>query len=516
MTPQKSVLSIFSKFLSSVIPKSQVNIFYMLFNGIDNVQQHLERLLQAQKKERNFLTATETTSLISLSSQNGFVPKLLIPAQGQISLQINPKLFSRVGYPLYLAPNSVFIDTLTNLRYYFNSEKALKIENGTYILNLVEGFTETISVVSDNVNKDSIFLVKLKSSNISNDSFSVSVSGEKFTFVESFFDNEGMFGNKQFLFKHSNSNSEPISLYVKGVNFNDIVVISYKLCNGELGNMLTPKLSTEAITDSNGNFIDVSEDEITLRLVNGFNLGSNGTTINALKSAIGFNHAVNLLFDSVSYTNFLNKFSLILQQKITHPIIDGVATKAINNIYCGNKHYINTESGTNQIQIQYNNVVSLKTFNLTEEQKQTLSTLISEKEYAISSHNLKDLETNKYAIQILFDDQEELEKYSDLLENLIYKEFSIFLYDNFHTINFEILTNNFVDKYKCKQFGYTLFDESVEQEKLRTKSQKTTDKLITAKDKLPILKGDFMISDNNFSEMALFFNINIATKNILQ
>lgn len=515
MATQKSVLSIFSKYLSSVIPKSQLNIFYMLFNGIDNIQQHLERLIQTQKKERNFLTATENSSLRSLASQNGFVPQLLIPSQGQISIQINPKLFARVGYPLYITPNSVFLDKVTNLRYYFDSDKVLKIENGTYLLNLVEGFVETISIKSDNPNEDSIFVIKLKSQNISDGSLKVSVGGVPFTFVDSFFDNDGLYDNKQFLFKHSNVVNEPIALYVKGVKFNDVVDVTYKLSNGELGNTQSPNFTTDAITDSHGNFIDVSADEISIKLVNGFNLGSNGTTKNALKSAIGFNHSVQLLFDSTSYTNYLNKFSLILQQKIVHPIIDGVATKSINNIYCGNKQYINTEGNTQQIKTQYNNIVTLKTFNLSVDQKINLSKLISEKEYALSSHNLKDMETNNYAVQILFENQEELEKYSELLEMKIYNEFSIFLYDNYHEINFDKLINNFVEENKCKQFSYTLFDESVEREKIKTKSQQTTNTILTAKDKLPILKGNFMISDNNFEGIELFFNVNIVSKQSL-
>ena len=98
----QSITKIFQTYISSKIPKKQTNIFFMLFNGVDAVFAQIEIILKIFKKERNILTANSIVSLRNLAAYNGFEPKLKTPSSGIISININPKLFNRVGYPLYL------------------------------------------------------------------------------------------------------------------------------------------------------------------------------------------------------------------------------------------------------------------------------------------------------------------------------------------------------------------------------------------------------------------------------
>lgn len=182
----KSVSEIFATFIPRNLPRKITNVLFMLFNGVDAVTKQLEYSLQQQLKERNFLTASNISSLRSLSTQNGFEPVLPIPSNGVISLKIDPKLFSRVGYPLYLIPNAVFTDRLTNLKYYYDVNTTLKIENDTVFVPLVEGISETKSFISSNPNPLSIDKIKLTAQNISNNSIKVTVNGENYTEVKSF------------------------------------------------------------------------------------------------------------------------------------------------------------------------------------------------------------------------------------------------------------------------------------------------------------------------------------------
>lgn len=509
----KSVSEIFATFIPRNLPRKITNVLFMLFNGVDAVTKQLEYSLQQQLKERNFLTATNISSLRSLSSQNGFEPVLPIPSNGVISLKIDPKLFSRVGYPLYLIPNAVFTDRLTNLKYYYDVNTTLKIENDVVFVPLVEGISETKSFISSNPNKLSIDKIKLTAQNISNNSIKVTVNGEIYTEVKSFFDNEGLFNDMQFVVKYSNSSKNPIIIYLKNIKFNDVVNVTYKLSNGEIGNINGDvSFTTENIINSSGDVIDIAEDEITISIISGFNLGSNGTTANALRSAIGFNHSTQLLFDSTSYTNFLNKFSTILQQKIVHPVVDGLISKGINNIYIGKKQFVNNVGGIEMTKSQYKNIVDLQTYKLTADDKSNFSALLEQQEFALSSHNLVDLETNKFAIQVLFNDKKQLDKFGKLLEQSIYDEFSKFLYDNMYSINFEIFMNNFMNDNKTGSFSYTLFSEEIELLKITTKQNSLTPSLINASNKLPLLRGNFDISDDNYNPTPLFFDVNIVSK----
>jgi hypothetical protein len=509
----KTVSEIFANYIPKNLPRKITNILFMLFNGADTVFTQLEYSLKQQLKERNFLTATNISSLRSLSAMNGFEPVLPIPSKGIISIKISPKLFARVGYPLYLIPNAIFLNKSSNLKYYYDVNNTLKIENDEVFVTLVEGISESKTFISENTNPLSIDIIKLTAQNIANNSIKVNINGVDFVEVKSFFDNEGLFDNNQFLVKFSNSSKNPLILYIKNVKFNDVVLVTYRLTNGEIGNIIdNSKFSTENIIDSSGNVIDIAEDEITISVLSGFNLGSNGTTPNALRSAIGFNHSTQLLFDSTSYTNYVNKFSTILQQKITHPIVDGLISKGINNIFVGNKQYINSFAGLDLVKTQYKNIIDLQTYKLSFDDKNNFSMLISENEFALSSHNIHDLETNKFAIQIMFENKQQLDKFGKILEQKIYNEFSKFLYDNMYILNLELFINNFIADNKCESFSYTLFNEEIEKIKLTTKQNSLTPNVIDSKIKLPILRGNFSISDDNYNNTPLFFDVNIVSK----
>ena len=76
------------------------------------------------------------------------------------------------------------------------------------------------------------------------------------------------------------------------------------MTSGEYGNIESKfNFETQSIINSQGNLIDIADDEITIYNNSGFNFGSNGTDVNALRAAIGFNHGVNLLFDKIDVQN---------------------------------------------------------------------------------------------------------------------------------------------------------------------------------------------------------------------
>lgn len=458
------ISTILKQFISERIPNKATNIFFQMFNGIEAMFTNLEYRLDIFKRENNILTAQNLSSLRSLAAQNGVEPTLRIPAKGILLVKISPKLFTRVGYPLFIKPYSVFTNKLTQVNYTYVSDKTIRIDSGStsVYVPVIEGTLKQIQVQGST---DFIQRIYLNDSKIADKSIIIESNGKEFTEVKSFYNNYGLNNNRQFIIKWSTNPQYPIIVYIKGHELNQTINITYRLTNGELGNISkTQKFETESIVDTYGSYVVPNTNEISIVNISGFNMGSNGTDENSLRSAIGFNHSQEVLFDNISYRNFLSKFSTICLQDIK---IDNLR-KQINNIYVWKKICFDTETNQNII-IEYKKVIKtlLKDGFLSDIDKQNISEIISENEYCLSSHNLYGPKTNHYAIQIMFDNIDDMELHKHQIEELIYFEFSKFLYIRNHSINLESLINKYREQNNIKLW-YILFDKRIEQEKIKS------------------------------------------------
>lgn len=494
----KSVSIIFKKYISTLIPKVQTNIIFTIFNGIDELFSYIEFKINSYKREGNFLTAQNVSSLRNLAAKNGFEPKLKVPSRGFVKLQFNQKLFQRVGFPIYLPGYSIFLNKINGLEYYYESDKMLRIDKNEILIPIVEGIIRTrqfVATVND-VNKIERFYID--SNAIAENSIKLTVNNIEYKKVKSFMDNDGINNNRLFMIKYSNDSINPIILYIKGVKQNDIVNVTYRDCSGEYGNLNFKSLfETQEFLDNKNNPISISDDEISIYNVSGFNFGSDGSDVNSLRSAIGFNHGVNLLFDEKSYEDFINKYSNILLQKIKL----SKEYKAIKFIYISKKVYLNPEFS---IDVEYKNTINFKHYLLTQQELQDFSVILDQSEYALSSHNLYNSETIKYALQIKFDiksvEYAYINNHKLNITKLLYFEFSKFLYNKYHQINLESLLNNYMIENDIK-LEYTMFSEDGN----IIYGENTT---IKHTDKLPILKGDFNINGENNTLIKLFNDIN--------
>lgn len=498
-----TVSKIFKQYISSRIPKSQTNVFWMMFNGIDAIFSHIETHIRINKRERNILTAQSVASLRSHAANNGFEPTLKVPSSGIVSILINPKLFARVGYPLYLPPYAVLKNNTNGINYYFDSNNVLKIDNNTIMIPVIEGELYTKTEISTGNYIERIYI---DTDSISDNSMVISVGTNNFVKVNSFSDNENLNNNRQFIVKFSNKPDSPIVIYIKGTNKDDVINITYRLTFGEAGNInYNANFTTESLINSSGESIELSEDEIEIKNVSGFTLGSNGSDVNTLRSAIGFNHGTQLLFDSLSYNEFLGKFSTLLVQNI----ILGSDNKSINNIYLTKKQYVNE---TNLILIdQYIDIIDFKRYLLSDNEITELNKTLNYNEFALVSHNLFQSKVNKFGLQLLFENETELNIHKDNVSLIIYLGFAKFLYDKYHQLNIELLLSDYMESNNIK-FEYTLFNQAIETQKLTNKEKFNTEYIIKHTDTLPILRGDFSICDIDYQPVNLFSDINIVSK----
>ena len=520
------VSTILRQYISERLPKFATNIWYQIFNAIEGAFNHLEYRLDIFKRERNILTAQHLSSLRNLAAQNGYEPVLKNAASGILLVKISPKLYNRYGYPLFIKPYSVFVNKASRIEYTYIYERKIRMDASTYYIPVVEG---RITNQTEIATGEYIQRVYLSSDYIAEGSISVDVGGIKFEEVKSFYNNEGFNDNKQFMVKFSSDSQNPIILYIKGLKINDTINITYRLTNGEIGNINSQQeFETDDITDIYGSLVSPQDDEIKIINVAGFNFGSNGTDENALRTAIGYNHNINLLFDNISYRNFLSKFSTILIQDIKI----NKELKQINNIYLWRK---NTIIENDNPKYKYQEIVDYKKYLLSDNEKSEINSILEEYEYCLSSHNLYNPQTNNYALQIMFDSVQDLNNYKPLLEVIIYREFGKFFYIRNHSINLEVLFDNFRNEYNCN-FEYILFNQLIEAKKIQQKTDIDTsyiiyhtvngDKDYNLKSEnnnknyiqnnegpyLPILKGNFDICDSNYNPYKLFFDINFVVR----
>ena len=491
-----NIRKIFSDFLSRNVPKKVTNNLWSLFNGTEAGMLHIEHKVDMMMRERNILTAQHKSSLRSLAAENGFEPTLKIPAQGLLKLDINQSLYNKSGHPLFIPPFAIFTCKANGLKYYYNSDKVLRLVSNTYQIPVVEGSAQRQTVLGTG---ESIQRIYLSNPNISDNSVSIVVENEIFTEVKSFFDNEFLNDNKQFLVKFSNNPQTPIIIYIKGVKTNQNIEITYRETFGILGNLdTTETFETEDIINSQGIQVDLLKDDITITNVYGFTLGSEGTDVNAFKAAIGYNHGNILLFDNISYINFLSRFSTLVIQQI-------YVEDPNRNINCirVTKKQILSELTSEQILFEYKNVIDNYTYILSPSDKRELSEILNKHEFALSSHVILDPLIIKYAFQIKFDTIYERDYHSQKLAKIIYSQFARFLYDKNHTIDIDFILNQYQYVNSIK-FEYHIFT-----------SQQTTDTIIRHITHLPILKGDFQIESVTGELITLFNDINFVIKDIL-
>jgi hypothetical protein len=449
------------------------------------------------------LTATSLHSLRNLAAQNGFEPCLIIPAKGTLIVNISAKLFNRSGYPLFIKPYSIFKCKATKVDYIYNGRKTIKIETESTLVPVVQGKIDTMTV---DATGEIIQRIYIKESMVAENSILVKAitpdGVEDLHEVYSFFDNEGLYDNKQFLIKYSSDIQFPLMVYVKGLNYGDSIEITYFTSVGEDGNMATKLLfETDDIVDNYGVAIDGNDDEIEIFNTSGFMFGSNGTDENALRAAIGFNHGAHLLFDITSYQQFLYRFSTILLQKIETSTVH----KSIINLYIAKKCDLNVASDAtfSTLREAYRRIVSNNVYMLSDVETASIDDIINEYEYGLTSHNIFEPTVNRYAIQILFNTSEDYDKHAGAVGSLLYKLFTPFFYNNAYILNLDDKMTDYMDE-NSVTFDYHIFSEELERYKIKVMTGEVTSSdsiddsnytKITSKVHLPILDGQFEVID---------------------
>ncbi len=495
-----------TKLIGNLIPNKQTNILRIIVNGFDAAIDSLINMINSFIVDRNILTTENVKALRGLVAENGFEPSLFVPAKGIVNLSIKASYFNDNGNDIFLPPYAKFKCRDNGLNYFYDSNKPLKLQL-TQNIPLTEGLliTENIDInLFNNFDKrinNEVVKFYINHDNIAEKSISVIVDGVHYKETKSFINK---FNGNYFIVKYSDSVDYPIVVYIANgsnkIKTSSTIVCNYRVCNGINGLLdVGAEFDCDGVVGVNGIMVAGNDDIITISKY-GFSFGGNGTSVDTMKSQIGYNHNNGLLFDLHSYREFIWKYSNILLHHIELHKND----KAINDIYISKKLFIDN---IKQYRIAINNLK----YKLTDAEMEEFSNIININEYCLSTHNLFNSPVNKYAFQIKFKTIDDLNKYRSELEKIIYDKFMLFLRTRNLTVNFNKLFYDFMQKYDII-FDYYMFDNNMESLKIKNKKNYKTDYILTSDKNIPILNGNFYIANSAYEPERLFFDINFVIK----
>lgn len=482
--------------LGSLVPDKKTNILSIMINGIDAGFSNLENMLTLHSRDNNILLTENVKALRTLTSGNGYEPNLFMPAKGNVTIDFRPSFFNKHGSNIYIAPYAKFRNQSNGLEYYFDSGNPLKLNFNNINVGLTEGRLRKVQLESteSTSNNDELHKVYLTENNIVDGSIKVVVNGRTFKEVKSLIGNTG---SDVFIMKFSTRINNPIVLYINNTEINDIIDIRYRICNGIDGIIANEESVFECSDFINGDGKKIDfDDTILIKYQNGFKFAGIGTSVDTMKSQIGYNHNNGIIFDTNSYREFISKFSNVLLNDIKLH----VDNKSINDIFISKKLFLHNDDS-------YRDAVRTDKYKFSKIEIKNFSEIINDNEYCLSSHNLFNADTTKYAFQLKL-------KYEDLhhqepLKALVFAHFRTFMNNKNHTVNIDKLFNDYMIANKII-FTYVMFNEKVEKTKLVNKSNQVTDYIITNNSSLPILYGNFDIANINYEPHRLMFDMNFV------
>lgn len=429
------------QYLSNIFQKSKYyysrkNVFGQILNVVKDIAQLLFYYHERAVTENNVLTAQQDLSLRHFAELSGHKITYVKSSLGLVRMELLPDFYSKFGNMVFLRKYARFKNVLNNQYYLLDIDTEHVILNDSTFLKflpLIEGQVKSANFIATS-NKQ--FKINLSDSNnkIDDSRIRVWVNNKLFKRFDCLFDmglnDEGYFIKAGFVSQYEIIFGNGIN----GITLNDgdVIKIEYIISKGESGNIadnLFPNFEiVSGIFDSNGEEIQINEFS-SIRKESGFNLGSDGDSIETLRNVIGFSSRSLILVDERSFISFLSKYSFIskihLYNSIDNPrvknilILPNLSTKFNNS-----DDYLNTD---------------IDTFKISNDIKSNIEKTIMQNEISYIANELVwiDAEFIKYALFIYLEP-----KYDSLNNDNIYNEIKDLVVRIFIEHSFSRLKNN--------------------------------------------------------------------------
>lgn len=377
---------------------SRTNIYGQLLNVVQDIAQILFFYHNDAVTEQNVLTAQKELSVRHFAEISGTQITRAISSPGVVRLELRPTFFSKFGTPVYIRKYAVLSTNESSLLYLADlteDQKILDATSSTVFIPLIQGEVKSSNFTADGTK---LFVCELNDNDtIEYSHLKVTVDGEEWTKKDSLFDLDyeenayfvrvGYFSQYQIIFGNGINGAVPPS--------GAVISVEYIITAGESGNFDTniyPTFQfTSGVFDATGNSIDISEHSSCTK-ESGFILGSDGDSVDTLRSIIGYTSRANILMDARSFYAYLSHYSFISKIQVW----TSEENRRINNIMILPNLYERLDKADDYFTIDKEN------FYISDEVKNSIISAISESELAHLTNEMTWVDPifRKYAILI--------------------------------------------------------------------------------------------------------------------
>lgn len=304
------VMSVLNKLLPNRI-MSNSNIFNISVELAQDLSKMIMLNVEDSLIENNILIAQKELSVRGLATLASHQSTRPISAKGVISIKINPTV--TLDTPNLIFNKTVFSSKENNMRYTMLDEQLIFSTTTVEILvPVIEGVFVTDKFVAKGQKLEKIELDSTEP--IENDNITVRVNGIIWSKKDSIYD---MIANDEsYILKNGIVNQVDIifgdGINGKKLNDGDTVEVTYLQTSGESG-ILSDEAEFSIVSgvyDSNGEAINIV-DSTTMVVYSGFNLASNGESIEMTRNIAGYNSRSLAFVRPTNLQAYLSRLSII-------------------------------------------------------------------------------------------------------------------------------------------------------------------------------------------------------------
>lgn len=296
---------------------SRTNLFGHILSVIRDISSIFFSYHEDAITEINVHTAQKEQSLRHFASISGLSVTYAIPSTGAIRLELKPTFFSKFGNSVFIRRYAALTTENGALSYLIDIKDdvySLSSSTKTYILPVIQGSIKQSEFISDGTPLQMLTLNDPDS--ISTNHIRVFVDGVMWNMVDSLYDM--ILGSHSYMVRPGFQEQIQI-IFGNGLNGKipakgSSIKVEYLTTAGEAGNIKNeafPEFKfVSGVFDGYGDGIDI-KDECTVRKELGFVLGSNGDSIDTLRTVIGLNSRGFVIADTRAIKSHLSSFSFL-------------------------------------------------------------------------------------------------------------------------------------------------------------------------------------------------------------
>ncbi|BBI90565.1 baseplate wedge subunit [Tenacibaculum phage PTm1] len=294
---------------------SKANIFNLTLDLSQDMTNMMMFYIEDSLTEANIEVAQKESSVRGLATLTGHRATRPISSRGVIRCTFKSGI--QLITPKLVLSNIIATNNENQLQYTANivgGVREVSTSVQSFDLELIEGVLKTVKMVSDG---SPLFKVELDDTKaIEQYHMVVTVNNERYTKYDSLYDMGTT--TKGYYTKNGYGNQVDVifgdNVHGSQLAEGDTITIEYRITNGEVGNLTGTETFTltSGVYDVSGSQFDIGE-YIDIKVHSGFQLGSNGESIELTRTLAGYNSRANVLLRPENLKSYLSRLTILSQ-----------------------------------------------------------------------------------------------------------------------------------------------------------------------------------------------------------